>query len=143
MAKCQVMSATHQVETLHYISVIAGNVAMENVLQYSNTIDNVLAIEASVSASHRRNCWGLEASGSPEDVNHTSVCLKRAFLLPDFINMSFVDSSITSRHLKLETCTEQVPFSFEMAMKLSSVKDQRAHNIETDRIQFSATCALP
>ncbi|KAG6896644.1 hypothetical protein C0992_006942 [Termitomyces sp. T32_za158] len=69
-------SVNSKAETLHYISVIAGDVAMESVLQYSDTIDNVLAVEASVAASHRRNCWGLEASESTEDVSHTTYYFK-------------------------------------------------------------------
>ncbi|KAG6867614.1 hypothetical protein C0993_000512 [Termitomyces sp. T159_Od127] len=69
-------SINSKAETLHYISLIAGNVAMESVLQYSNTIDNVLVVEASVAASHRRNCWGLEAAESSNNVNHTTYYFK-------------------------------------------------------------------
>ncbi|KAG6901144.1 hypothetical protein C0995_016510 [Termitomyces sp. Mi166 len=63
-------------ETLNCISVIAGNITMESVLQYSNTIDNVLVVEASVAASHRRNCWGLEACENRDDVNHVTYYFK-------------------------------------------------------------------
>ncbi|KAG6811476.1 hypothetical protein H0H92_007248 [Tricholoma furcatifolium] len=62
-------SIRYKPETLDFISVIAGAAAMDSILQYSNTIDNVLATEANIATSHRLSHWGLEASESPEDVN--------------------------------------------------------------------------
>ncbi|KAG5341966.1 hypothetical protein E4T56_gene299 [Termitomyces sp. T112] len=69
-------SIKSKAETLDYISVIAGNEAMESVLQYSNTIDNVFTVEASVTASHRRNCWGLEARENPNDIDQVTYYFK-------------------------------------------------------------------
>ncbi|KAG6833119.1 hypothetical protein H0H87_011227 [Tephrocybe sp. NHM501043] len=60
-------------ETMDCISIIAGKVAMDSVLSFSNTVDNVLAMEPSVASSHRANSWGLEARERPGDVNHAIV----------------------------------------------------------------------
>ncbi|KAG6835901.1 hypothetical protein H0H93_013542 [Arthromyces matolae] len=63
-------------ETLKYLSIIAGHNATDSILQSGDTIDNALAVEGSIAASYRRNCWALEACESPDNVNHATYYFK-------------------------------------------------------------------